>query len=292
MEKNNNNQNTDIYKEQEQSNISKKPRFDTNVKYSSFPLPMYPGFQMSMDQIYDELYKFIETKLLPLGEHNIELEAKFGQFIDKKTNSRLWLPITTEAIIQENRLDVKFVSDMPIHYHNHMNKVLNECIQKDPTSLSYQRKLETDNFYQQHQRDRLRVTVDTKTGKYINSMRKERIADLALFVPMLPFDVRISINQEFLLQESDIKAIISDMSRLLHSRRKNRLTYTFPNQSCQLDLTQVDTLTSDKDKPSRTHELELEWVNISSFFDKIECESNIKNLRMMIRHLCMILSHV
>lgn len=195
------------------------------------------------------------------------MEAKFGHIIDKRTQSRLYLPIMNESILVASPpasyaaghgSDFRFQSNMSPHLHAHFNRIFNDRVAVD-RRLSYRRKLEVDQFYNPPRSSpgstqKIRATLDANSMKLLAVMTKERLADLLIYFPGSPVDVRLSINLE-----KQMEALPVDPSvQPVYTRKKNRLSYTL-DKLFSYDLTQVDSSSE-----GRSHELELEILNLST----------------------------
>lgn len=155
--------------------------------------------------------------------------------------------------------DFRFQSNMSPHLHAHFNRLFNDRVAVD-RRLSYRRKLEVDQFYhhQSHSNSgpgqKLRATLDASSMKLLTVMIKERLADLLIYFPGSPFDVRLSINLEKRMEALPMNPTPPPV----YTRKKNRLSYTLDNLF-SYDLTQVDSSSE-----GRSHELELEVLHLST----------------------------
>ncbi|ORY96798.1 CYTH-like domain-containing protein [Syncephalastrum racemosum] len=190
---------------------------------------------------------------------NVEIEAKFGIFIDKYTQQRFSLPACTETILTyEMERNTRFESNMPLEQHRHFNKMFNDLVSKSNASdhkgerIRYKHTRETDRFYAiQGTRNKWRVTTDQQTGAIVPNgiVEKVRVADLNVFSPKSPLDYRISINIEIPREKPT--------SEPVYERNKDRLSYK--HGGFTFDLTQVK---GAKDRePDVRHELELEVID-------------------------------
>ncbi|KAI8053339.1 CYTH-like domain-containing protein [Syncephalis plumigaleata] len=187
---------------------------------------------------------------------HLEIELKFGRLVDKQTGQRIHLPVITETVIApgEDRW-MRFESNMPAEWHQHLNTRLNRRVEETQQAnyrghrLSYRRVPECDRFYPD-ELGRIRVSVDWETKKVLPNgiVRKNRLDNLQIYSPFSPFDFRISINEEVPVEKMPSGEWVSE-------RRKNRISYK--HQHCQVDLTQVTT-----ERNVTTHELELELWDI------------------------------
>lgn len=88
--------------------------------------------------------------------------------------------------------------------HHHYNTLLNKLGSEPPpvecprTLLKYNHTRLLDSFYPapHGSREKLRVTVDEKTGRVIQCIRKVRLGDLNIYSPKRNADWRISVNLE------------------------------------------------------------------------------------------------
>ncbi|KAF3922562.1 hypothetical protein ABW21_db0207778 [Orbilia brochopaga] len=126
---------------------------------------------------------------------------------------------------------------------------------KDAIPMSVRR------FPNYHQRLKLRVTTDQKSGRVLNKIIKGRIADLNVFSPRTAFDWRISVNME-MPWKGEVDRLVPQAAA---DRNKDRLSY---HHLCfSVDLTQVTAAPGAGDArgggpplmgPKKEHELEIE----------------------------------
>ncbi|KAH8553453.1 CYTH-like domain-containing protein [Umbelopsis sp. PMI_123] len=188
-------------------------------------------------------------------QENVEIEAKLGTIIDKKTWKRLSLPVGTEAVIlPPMESHIRFQSDMSLSQHRMYNMMLNEMVQKPPEGgrVKYKHTRERDRFFKLSDGRKIRVTTDQQTGEIVPNgiLEKTRIADLNIYSPNQPFDFRISVSIEN-------PASMPGGSHI-YERNKDRLSYSHGN--IQFDLTQVKS-PDFAGKQDVTHELELEFID-------------------------------
>ncbi|KAF9698919.1 hypothetical protein EKO04_003239 [Ascochyta lentis] len=211
----------------------------------------------------------------------LEVEARWGQIIDKHSSNRLRGFHDTECVLRRNdNLDVKFESTMTMEQHKRMNMYLNGQVQRSaPASgsnraeIKYSHTREIDQFYevsqkafdnlpptvrvliaQAQKKERIRVSKDARTGSVLRKIIKLRIANLEISSPQTEWDYRIGINLEI-----DYPGPIEDLEPSLDpgktlqsmQRQKDRMSYSWLG-AYQVDLTQV------VQGPSKNHELELE----------------------------------
>jgi len=204
-----------------------------------------------IDEFIREIGDFIirATK----GRTNVEVEAKIGVLIDTRTNQRLNLPAVSEIILAENYPDLRFEANMSQEQHAHFNRLLNERVKITNTSTYPYAKIGcshskvVDSFHSSGTSgNKLRLTVDERTGNVKASVIKERIANINVYCPRRKVDWRVSVNTE--------TPVPPPVGPPIYSRRKDRMTYT--HQAFQIDLTQVNA-TSESAKTQ--HELEVEF---------------------------------
>ncbi|KAL5115962.1 hypothetical protein ACEQ8H_006184 [Pleosporales sp. CAS-2024a] len=214
------------------------------------------------------------------SEHTqLEIEARWGQIIDKGSDSRLRGFHDTECVIKSQNMDIKFESTMTLEQHKRMNMYLNGQVRESKAPgasrppVNYQHTKEIDMFYELGQeqfatlpgiakilihgagvRQRIRVTRDQKTGQVIRCMIKHRLANLEISSPQTEWDYRIGINLEInYAGPLDNLQPVADAGKDLESmkRQKDRMSYSWLG-AYQVDLTQV------QQGPIKNHELELE----------------------------------
>ncbi|KAE9367039.1 mRNA triphosphatase CET1 [Stipitochalara longipes BDJ] len=214
----------------------------------------------------------------------IEIEAKLGQLIDKETNERFSLPVTSECILMDSARR-GFRSSMTESQHRTLNEFLNAKVAethpanpgaKSRVKIDYLHRREIDKFYElppamhvnlpaavrkqlnARHTVKVRVTHDQKTNQVLAKIIKARINDLDIYNPQSPLDCRISINLE-MRYDGDIEDIIAaGIGERIPDRSKDRLSYT--QSFYQIDLTQVTQVTSvnGQNRVDKEHELEIE----------------------------------
>ncbi|KAE8258319.1 hypothetical protein A4X13_0g1759 [Tilletia indica] len=254
------------------------------------------------------------------GLQNVEIEAKIGTLVDKSTEHRLFMPVMTETILLENTDGIRFVSELGIHHHSAMNKLMNQLVTYtnakgyQGSKVVYKRQEEIDYFHKiepgmlppavleslgplnlDGKEDKIRVTRDNKDGKAKSdhAMVKRRIASLEVFCPKRLYDYRISINTETPVP------LPPPSSAAMFWRDKNRVTYQ--HELIQVDLTLVKS-TFPMTGVQTSHELELEFQDASKLvaaghearaegasqdwtpFDDM-CHIFLNNVRMLIRNM-------
>jgi polynucleotide 5'-triphosphatase len=209
----------------------------------------------------------------------LEVEARWGQIIDRRSEQRLRGPWDSECVLRTGGLDVKFESTMTMEQHKRMNLYLNGQVSKSKApgasraSVDYRHTREVDIFYELTQegfdtlnpivqrlikesgtRQRIRVTRDAKTGQVLRAIIKQRLGNLEISSPQTEWDYRVGINLEITFPGSieGLTPVVepgktaNDMQR-----QKDRMSYSWLG-AYQVDLTQVS------QGASKNHELELE----------------------------------
>lgn len=89
-----------------------------------------------------------------------------------------------------------------------------------------------------HNKAKVRITRDQKTGDVLAKIVKVRVADLDVHSPNSPFDWRVSVNLEMKF-DGDERDLVEVMEggKKAPTRNKDRMTYR--HLAYQFDLTQV-----------------------------------------------------
>jgi hypothetical protein len=209
----------------------------------------------SSDEISNHIRTFLEQHIIDEG-CNYEVEAKFGTFIDRNTNARIILPVMTSCVLAPAGGWYRFEADLSVEQHRLFNQLFNEQVNRSRDHWRYQRTRTIDTFYQNAQRQKVRVTRDQAGGKIIEVMDKRRIGDVAIYLPTCPFDIRISINVEHLIN-GITEDVLAEWPQI-ELRNKDRLSYTF-NQLLRVDLTQIKQSSAGE---RMRHELEVEILHL------------------------------
>ncbi|KAK0562497.1 mRNA-capping enzyme subunit beta [Tilletia horrida] len=248
------------------------------------------------------------------NQSNVEIEAKIGTIVDKMTDQRLYMPVMTETILNENTDGIRFVSEVTLLFTYTNAKTY------EGSKVSYQRIQEVDFYHNLDPRrippesvspeelahmkgeigngrkeTKLRVTKDNKTfePKYDHAIVKRRIASLEVYCPKRCYDYRISINTETPVP------LPPPEDKPLYWRDKNRMTYK--HELTQVDLTVVRS-TDPLKGAEQSHELEIEFRDARELlaaayesrgggplqdwttFDDM-CHIFLNNVRMLIRNM-------
>ena len=188
-----------------------------------------------VDEFIREIADFVHRLVANRTEH-VEVEAKIGVLRDDSGQRlRLPIGVETSTYLMEyvavqlilvsalgpDISGIRFESNMALvsdHFpfrfvcsnlmkqiqHRHYNTLLNKLGSEPPplesprTPLKYDHTRLVDSFYpaSHGSREKLRVTVDEKTGKVVQCIRKVRLGDLNVYSPKRNADWRISVNLE------------------------------------------------------------------------------------------------
>ncbi|KAF2254997.1 mRNA triphosphatase CET1 [Trematosphaeria pertusa] len=209
----------------------------------------------------------------------VEIEARWGQIIERNTGQRLRGFHDTECVVKSALLNTSFESTMTMDQHKRMNMYLNGQVQRsklpgaERASIDYTHTREIDVFYELDQpaferlppltrelvgasktRQRIRVTLDQKNGRVIRQLIKHRIANLEISSPQTEWDYRIGVNIEIQFPgPMDGVPLAQEPGKSLEAmkRHKDRVSYSWLD-AFHLDLTQVG------QDGRKNHELELE----------------------------------
>ncbi|KAF2651643.1 mRNA triphosphatase CET1 [Lophiostoma macrostomum CBS 122681] len=208
----------------------------------------------------------------------IEIEARWGQIIDRQLNTRLQGLHDSECILRSSVAEsTKFESTMSLQQHQKMNRFLNEHTSKsqklDANRIVHKHTKEIDAFYeldqhgfktlapaiqniihQSRSKQRIRVTRMQDSGQIVAKIIKQRVANLEISSPQTEWDYRIGVNLEIQYPGpvETLPPVVEHGQTPESMRRiKDRVSYSF-NKAYQVDLTQVS------QGPNKNHELELE----------------------------------
>jgi hypothetical protein len=208
----------------------------------------------------------------------VEIEARWGQIMDRELNTRLQGLHETECVLRSSVAEgTKFESTMSLSQHQKMNKFLNENTQKSQrlgaNRIVYKHTKEVDAFYELDQegfdslapavkkiiyqslsKQRVRVTRIQDSGQIVAKIIKQRIANLEISSPQTEWDYRIGINLEIEYPgpvENLPPVVERGQTPESMRRMKDRVSYSY-NKAYQVDLTQVS------QGANKNHELELE----------------------------------
>ncbi|KAF9468650.1 mRNA capping enzyme [Collybia nuda] len=212
-----------------------------------------------LDEFIKEIADFIHHMIVtrPDIAGNVEVEAKIGILRDRMSGQRLTLPVLVETVLAPDSIECRFESNMSVNQHKHYNNLLNNlkttsAQPSHPASpLGYNHRYLIDSFYaseNSHDRDKIRVTREEKTGVVTECMRKIRLGDLNIYSPKRAADWRVSVNLE--------APVPHPVGSPTHTRRKDRMSYS--HEEFNIDLTQVTSSTTSSAPPQVLHELEIE----------------------------------
>ncbi|KAI8072370.1 CYTH-like domain-containing protein [Gongronella butleri] len=243
-----------------------------------------------MDDITKRISDFIAKYT---GRDNVEIEAKFGIFIDKQSSQRIYFECETETVIPHYMSrQSRFESNMPLAQHEYYNKLLNERVNRSQSSshrgerIKYRHTREIDQFYKVDNQKH-RVTIDQKTREVVPNgiVEKVRLENLDIHSPLTPLDFRISANLEIPRPQPQ--------GRVDFERHKDRLSYQ--HGGLTFDLTQVKG--GPVNDTELRHELEIEFVDCVALHEehvKMErgepsnyvalVERFVNNIRLLAKH--------
>jgi hypothetical protein len=186
--------------------------------------------------------------------------------LDKQTQRRVEMPVLNDCVLSDGGSQpwFRFESNMTLEQHRAFNALLNKRVTETPPGamkMAYKHTREIDELYAVAAGRKVRVTRDKTTQEVrrplerrlnliqvLAVIEKKKIANLHLFMPTMPFDCRISVNQE-------IAAVEPVNLEPFQVRSKDRLSYK--HDVFQYDLTQVRTTTTTT-QGEISHELEME----------------------------------
>lgn len=193
--------------------------------------------------------------------------------IDKNTNQRVRLPIVSEAVLEPGGTWYRFDADLSPALHATFNKALNSKVGSDRT-WSYTHTKTVDTTYVQGG-EKVRVSTDETGRSVLATIKKVRLGDLAIHMPLHPLDIRISINLEL-----PVTGVVSGLPQ--SSRSKDRRSYLNTRTGLQYDLTEV--LQDNKGQGAvRKFELELEATKTTNIIQ--DPAMLVNELRSFIRVL-------
>ncbi|KAF9221602.1 mRNA triphosphatase CET1 [Gyrodon lividus] len=213
-----------------------------------------------LDEFTREIADFVHHMIMKrpnMGpDAKVEVEAKLGVLRDRNTGNRIALPVLVETILAPE-IELRFESNMSAIQHKHFNTNLNELkrISSEPSHpaspLQYKHVKLVDSFYHSdnpHEREKIRVTREEKSGAVVEVTKKKRLGDLNIYSPKRSADWRVSVSLEV--------PVPHPVGTPTHTRRKNRICYS--HEEFNIDLTQVVSTASPNAPPEILHELEVE----------------------------------
>ncbi|KAI8820124.1 CYTH-like domain-containing protein [Fimicolochytrium jonesii] len=195
----------------------------------------------------------------------IEIEGKLGLIIDKATNRRIQLPVRSETVISNESGQYVFDSDMTLSQHGNFNKLLNFYVEQGQgRRVQYAHTKIMDEVYESRG-NKVRVSTDQKTKQIIECVTKRRLANLEIHLPNSHLDIRITVSLEIPADPSLLRDQMRDRDPQLR-RAKDRLSYT--HEAIRVDLTQVVRVDPYGREESRTHEVEVEFLNSAHLLEE------------------------
>ena len=238
------------------------------------------------DFLFEQVFLRPDTNTPPSQPGpKLEIEAKLGRIIDRATNQRLALPISSECILDASSpaLNIRFEAGVTPEVFARTNRFLNQALEdslKPPPNVSFQKRIpllythrrEVDTFHvlpgdpatilsqlpPSIVRDadirsppRLRLTHELGSGKLLASIVKVRVKDLHLYNPSAAVDCRISVSleMEWPLTEDERRGLRPEARS--QERSKDRISYR--HLAFSVDLTEVGVVGGRAE-----HELEVE----------------------------------
>ncbi|KAJ3169423.1 mRNA-capping enzyme subunit beta [Geranomyces variabilis] len=224
------------------------------------------------DDIVLQVSEFFWQNLGAVADgRQLEIEGKLGLIVDRNTGNRIRLPVRSETVLW-NDGSYRFDSNMTRDQHGHFNRVLNALVQPPAPGITPLRYIHTNEVDHYHEggggdggRNKIRVSMDQKTGQVREVLCKRRIADLEIHLPNSPLDFRISMSLE-------MPAPHPPPGSVSRSRRfKDRLSYS--HQAVRVDLTQVKQVMGKSEEV--THECEVEFIRAACLLE--EREKRLRN---------------
>ncbi|KAL0214740.1 hypothetical protein P9112_006924 [Eukaryota sp. TZLM1-RC] len=199
----------------------------------------------------------------------IEIEAKLGLLLSKKTHDRFWKTfevINSEAILFSDPQFVhpyEFLTSIPKELFETVNMALNDRYQhsKEPgyvgAPIHCQHFIERDWIYGRGQK--MRASVDSD-GNVLKCVKKTRVEDLNIISRHTGLDWRLSASTEEPVPPPPLDMIEQE-------RRKHRCSYFF--ELWRFDLTRVDVYKQEMLQES-VYQIEIEIRDISTFAKRKE----------------------
>lgn len=195
-----------------------------------------------IEDIVKQISDFLYRQINQINESFLEIEAKFGVLIDKSTNQRISLPISSEAVVKSGDW-FRFESDIQEVQHKNLNRLLNSLVENscDPgknSKIYYKHVKEVDYFFELNDGTKVRGTAKEEGGEFQTVLSKRKIGHLHIYMPNSKFDCRISASLEIPSAEklSCERREKKKLSPVL-TRQKDRISYK--HEIFKFDLTKV-----------------------------------------------------
>lgn len=227
------------------------------------------------DWVYATIYS-IPPDLRPL----IEMEMKFGLIMDRKTPDRISPPISSQAVYTE--LDAHMTPNIEAPVFEELKKYLRGIseVSENSGKFSIIESQTRDSLYRvgvATQRPRfLRMSTDINTGRVAQFIEKRKVAHLLLFSPKDSYDVKISINLEIPVSDTEPPEKYKDQTPM-SERGKQRVSFIHNDSCTRIDVTKVENQRNGRGNSEVTHEIELE-INtpaLLSAFNDITSDSKV-----------------
>ena len=122
----------------------------------------------------------------------------------------------------------------------------------------------------------LRMSTDINTGRVAQFIEKRKVAHLLLFSPKDSYDVKISINLEIPVSDTEPPEKYKDQTPM-SERGKQRVSFIHNDSCTRIDVTKVENQRNGRGNSEVTHEIELE-INtpaLLSAFNDITSDSKV-----------------
>lgn len=184
---------------------------------------------------------------------NVELEAKFGLIVDKRSGRRIDISVASECIFTD-KANTHF--DMGVHevgwramcdFLDELERKYQEENRKSNTKTKHKfSRLEsdvTDRFYEISERNSQPKTMRVSTDALLKrqwGINKQRLSDLYIHNPLCMHDLRLSLLYEHPIPETSLESIVSKHQPVL-TRAKKRTSWSHRPTVTTFDLTKVQT---------------------------------------------------
>lgn len=269
-----------------------RPVFDRSSMFSGDLECLITGIippQSTVRRVAEWIYaNFVE--ILVENRQYVELELKFGTIVDKTTDKRLALAVSSECIYTDTS-SVRY--ELSIHeagwrelraFMDELETQHQEEHRRDPSKprkkFAITETENTDFFYTHAERNEkpqsIRITKEQLlTPPRYEGIYKRRLSDIHVFNPSSMFDFRLSLSLEIPVPEGSMEPIMKKNKPHLQ-RHKKRMSFTHAPTVTKFDFTEVaepktPRKTGKPNTAASTYELELEIDTFLIFrgFDKV-----------------------
>lgn len=201
---------------------------------------------MSIISVFESLMKINSDKLL-------EIEARVGTIVDRRTGLRLDLGANHPVIFTSNNSDINFISGVSSEFSQNLAKKFKsiepECSEEVVII-----------------KNRVR-TIFSKEN--ITIMKKTKIKTFEIYFPDKPYDIRVSFSKEEPIENSKVATEKSAKGRVCEFRRERSRT-SYVASPYRFDFTTI------KSPKENLHEIEVEIIDFK--FDRKEFFNIITNI--------------